>query len=215
MDMRGITERREWLDGLEVGALDPSGMEEAIGVVVRGMRDNLTHVAAFGEDPERRLWSLRRFFGAAFAVMGLHEHMMVARGEDGRIVGVMGMMPPGDCLPGPRERFRVLPALLRNGPRAAGRTMRWLEVWSRRDPEERHWHLGPLAVDTHLQGRGAGGRLMQVFCAQMDAARSDAYLETDEEIDVRFYERYGFEIVGEEEVLGVKNWFMFRRTVKR
>jgi ribosomal protein S18 acetylase RimI-like enzyme len=56
---------------------------------------------------------------------------------------------------------------------------------------------------------------MQVFCAQMDAARSDAYLETDEEIDVRFYERYGFEIVGEEEVLGVKNWFMFRRTVKR
>ena len=52
---------------------------------------------------------------------------------------------------------------------------------------------------------------MQVFCARMDAAREDAYLETDKQINVRFYQRFGFEVVGEEDVLGVPNWFM-RRT---
>jgi ribosomal protein S18 acetylase RimI-like enzyme len=45
----------------------------------------------------------------------------------------------------------------------------------------------------------------------MEAARDDAYLETDKPENVRFYERFGFEVVGEEEVLGVPNWFMLRR----
>ncbi len=203
------------LDGLEIGALDASEVGEALDVISRGMRDNPIHVAAFGEAPERRRQSLHRFFGAAFAVMGLQEHMLVARGEDGQIVGVMGMMPPGDCLPGPGQQLRMLPTLLRNGPRAAGRTMGWLGAWGKRDPKERHWHFGPLAVDVHLQGMGIGSKLLRMFCARMDAAGEDAYLETDKAINVRLYERFGFEVVGEQEVLGVPNWFMLRRAGRR
>jgi len=203
------------LDGLEVGTLDPSSMEEAIGVLVRGMRDNPTHVAAFGQDPERRQRSLRRFFGTAFTVIGLHEHMIVARSEDGRVVGVLGMMPPGACLPGSVQQLRMLPALVRNGPRSAGRVMRWIGAWSEHDPAEGHWHLGPLVVDPHLQGRGVGGRLMQVFCAQVDAARDAAYLETDKEINVRFHERFGFGVIGEAKVLGITNYFMHRTGRRR
>ena len=56
---------------------------------------------------------------------------------------------------------------------------------------------------------------MRIFCAQMDAAGEDAYLETDKEINVRFYERFGFEVVGEQEVIGVPNWFMLRRAGRR
>jgi ribosomal protein S18 acetylase RimI-like enzyme len=124
-------------------------------------------------------------------------------------------MPPGECRPGFGGQLRMLPALLRCGPRSAGRTISWLGAWSKRDPGERHWHLGPLAVDAHLQGRGVGSRLMQIFCAQMDAARDDAYLETDKPENVRFYERFGFGVIGEEEMLGVRNWFMFRRMDQR
>jgi len=54
-----------------------------------------------------------------------------------------------------------------------------------------------------------------LFSARMDAAGEDAYLETDKPINVRFYERFGFEVVGEQEVLGVPNWFMVRRADKR
>lgn len=88
--------------------------------------------------------------------------------------------------------------------------MKWLGTWSKHDPKERHWHLGPVAVDAHLQGMGIGSNLMRVFCAKMDAAGETAYLETDKDINVRFYEKFGFEVVGEEDVIGVPNWFMIR-----
>jgi hypothetical protein len=57
-------------NGVEIGALDAAEVGEAVAVLSRGMRDNPGHVAAFGEDPKRRLRRLRRFFGGAFAVMG-------------------------------------------------------------------------------------------------------------------------------------------------
>ena len=84
-------------------------------------------------------------------------------------------------------------------------------TWAKHDPEEPHWHLGPVAVDAHLQGMGVGSRLMQAFCAKMDAEHEDAYLETDKPENVRFYERFGFEVVSEQDVLGTPNWFMLRR----
>ena len=199
------------LEELEIGALDISEIEEALGVVTRGMRDNPTHVAAFGEDPELRARSIRRLFGGAFAVLDLYKHMLAARSADGAIIGVVGMLPPGECRPTIAQQLRLLPRLLSTGPRAAGRAASWMGTWSKHDPKERHWHLGPLAVDAHLQGMGIGSKLMRVFCAKMDAAGEDAYLETDKPINVRFYERFGFEVVGEQDVIGVTNWFMFRR----
>ena len=93
--------------------------------------------------------------------------------------------------------------------------MSWLGAWGKRDPEERHCYFGPLAVDAHLQGMGIDSKLLRVFCARMDAAGEDAYLETDKAINVRLYERFGFEVVTEGEVLGIPNWFMLRRAGRR
>lgn len=212
--MEKITNQRAWLDWLEIGALDASEIEEVLDVLARGMRDNPLHVAAFGEDPEIRRRRFRKLMAAAYSVKDF-SHTLVARREDGVIVGVCGMTPPGDCAPSLGLQLRMLPTLFSIGPRVAGRMTRWMGVWQKRDPEGRHWHLGPLAVDAHLQGEGVGSRMMQVFCAQMDAAHEDAYLETDKAINVRFYGRFGFEVVGEQEVLGVPNWFMLRRAQRR
>src|SRR5215210_5702343 len=210
-----VNNQDAWLDGMEIGVLDDdSEIEEILDVLSRGMRDNPLHVAAFGENPERRRQRFHHLISVVFSVKDF-SHALVARREDGVIVGVCGLMPPGNCLPDLGQRLRLLPTLLSVGPRAAGRAMHWMGIWERHDPEERHWHLGPIAVDAHLQGMGVGSRLMQVFCAQMDAAREDAYLETDKTINVRFYERFGFEVVGEQEVLGVTNHFMLRRPERR
>ncbi len=210
----GMIKGRAWLDRLEIGVIGEAEIEEVLDVVSRGMRDNPQHVAAFGEDPETRRRRFRALMAAAFSASDF-SHALVARREDGVIVGVCGMLPPGNCRPDLRQGLRLLPALLSIGPRAAGRLMRWMGAWQRHDPKERHWHLGPLAVDAHLQGEGVGSRMMRVFCARMDAAGEDAYLETDKPINVHFYERFGFEVVGEEDVLGVPNWFMLRRADKR
>ena len=199
------------LEGLEIRALDVSEVGDAMDVIARGMRDNPLHLAAYGEDPERRLRKIHKFVSAAFAVKNFSSYTLVARSADGAIVGVCGMLPPGDCLPTLGEKVRMVPRLLSNGPRTLGRVMRWLGVWDKHHPKERHWHLGPLAVDAHLQGMRVGSKLMQAFCAQMDAAGEDAYLETDKEINVRFYERFGFEVISEGEVLDTPNWFMLRQ----
>ena len=197
--------------GLGVGALDASETAEVLDVLSRGMRDNPVHIAVFGADPEIRRRKLRRLFGPAMTGMGWERHMLVARGTDGQILGVCGMLPPGECQLAGLKRLRLLPSMLALGPVTAARILRWLGAWAKRDPEERHWHLGPVAVDAHAQGKGVGSLLMRRFCELMDAAGEVAYLETDKEINVRFYGRFGFELVGEEEVLGVTNSYMIRR----
>jgi hypothetical protein len=42
------------LEGLKIEALDESEVGEALGVLERGMRDNPTHVAVFGDYPKLR-----------------------------------------------------------------------------------------------------------------------------------------------------------------
>ncbi len=85
---------------------------------------------------------------------------------------------------------------------------RWVGEWARRDPTEPHWHLGPVAVDSPLQGRGIGGTMLADFCARMDDCRALSYLETDKFENVRFYQTFGFTVIAEAKVLGVPNWFM-------
>lgn len=199
----------KYLDGLEIGALDPEEIGEAARVLSRSMRDNPLHVAAFGDDPERRTQSLYRLFSGLLTVTGLP--MLAARQADGTIVGVLGMSAPDSRRPPAAQRLRLLLRLVQIGPRAALRTLRWVGAWAKREPDGRHWRLGPVAVDAGLQGIGVGSRLMEVYCAQLDASGEDAYLETDKPGNVRFYEWFGFEVVGEQEVLGTPNWFMSRR----
>lgn len=87
---------------------------------------------------------------------------------------------------------------------------RWTSAWAKHDLDEPHVHLGPLAVDAHLQGQGIGSLIMREHCRRLDDDRDVGYLETDKRSNVRFYERFGFEVISEESVLGLPNWFMRR-----
>jgi ribosomal protein S18 acetylase RimI-like enzyme len=197
------------LDDIEIGPLTPLGVKAAIGVLARGMRDNPNHVAAFGEDPSLRLLRLGRFLESLQTIAPWE--VLAARDDEGTIVGVLALTKPSRCgLPSVREA----PALSRHSddnPEMTLRIAEWLKAWNEVHPRERHWHFGPMAVEASLQGRGIGSELLRVFCAQLDAGREDAYLETDRVQNVRFYERFGFEVVGERTVLGARNWFMIRR----
>ena len=100
---------------------------------------------------------------------------------------------------------------MRDNPmHVAGRAMRWIRALGARDPEEPHVHLGPLAVDAHLQGEGIGSRLLAEHPRRLDAAGEVGYLETDKPENVVFYERHGLEVVDRADVIGVASWFMRR-----
>lgn len=195
--------------GVEVGDLRSGEVPEAIGVLTRGMRDNPLHVAAFGPDPERRRRQLERFFRGFFRVIS-RQAPLAAHDGGGALVGVTGVAPPGTCRPGPLEELRLFPTLVAMGPSTAMRLTRWVRAWADHDPDEPHSHLGPLAVDAHLQGRGIGSRILGEYCERLDRAGELAYLETDKPENVRLYERFGFRVIAEEPVIGVPNWFMRR-----
>ncbi len=199
------------LDGLEIGPVRADEMAAVVAVLARGMRDNPVHIAVYGPDPKVPHQKIERSFSGAARALHWDHHMLVARRADGTIVAACGMMPPGACQPSLRQQLRLLPLILGSGLTTGLRTMRWLGAWAKNDPDQRHWHVGPLAVDAFLQGQGIGSRLMEVFCTRMDQAGEDAYLETDKPINVTFYQRFGFEVIGEQDVVGKPNWYMLRR----
>jgi ribosomal protein S18 acetylase RimI-like enzyme len=207
-DIAGAGRRRRDANPVEIRDLRRDEVDAAVGVLARGMRDNPLHVAAYGDDPERRLWCHARLMRGLFDVFGAQQPICAVR--DGALLGVTGVAPAATCQPTAAQRIRLLPSMLGLGPRTAAHVGRWLSSWARHDLHEPHVHLGPLAVDAHLQGRGTGSLIMREHCRRLDAGGHVGYLETDKRENVRFYGRFGFEVIGEEAVIGVPNWFMRR-----
>jgi ribosomal protein S18 acetylase RimI-like enzyme len=78
---------------------------------------------------------------------------------------------------------------------------------------ESHWYLWAVGVNPPSQGRGIGGRLMEAVLVRASADGTACYLETGVERNIRFYEKHGFEVVGEGRVpgQGVQVWAMLRK----
>ena len=193
---------------IEVRDMTPADAPAAVGVLARGMRDNPLHVVAYGEDPERRERIHAKVIAFVFEKMTAQQPIVALDGET--IVAVVGATPVGRCQPSASERLGMLPTLVSFGPRTCLKMMQWLAVWSKHDPEEPHVHLGPVGVDRHLQGQGIGSVIMAEHCRRLDADGAVGYLETDKDVNVPFYERFGYVTVGEADVIGVPNWFMRR-----
>jgi GNAT superfamily N-acetyltransferase len=176
-------------------------------VAARGLRDNPMTRAVLGDDIRHRERSMTSTFRAWIPTM---SHRPLSAWRDGYVVGVVGMDAPGCCK---MTLGRVLRVAVRSRPPGlaeARRTKVWLRDWGERDPDEPHWHVGPVAVEGGMRGLGIGSRLMQAFAERMDAAGDPAYLETDKPENVTFYQRFGFEVIDEAIVLETHNWFMRR-----
>lgn len=174
------------------------------------MRDNPLHARVFAADVDR----IEPLLAAAFERL-LRRQLRLGRvfgaWAGDTLVGVVAMVPPGACRPPVADAFAMLRILVRaRGLRHLPRIARWLSVWARHDPRAAHWHLGPAAVDRARQGQGIGTLLMQAVCDELDTHMGVGYLETDKPENVRLYRRGGFEVVAEQPVLGVPNWFMQR-----
>lgn len=59
------------------------------------------------------------------------------------------------------------------------------------------WYLALLGVDVAEQGRGLGSELMQHCLTIVDQDHQPAYLDSSNPRNVSFYQRHGFEVIGE------------------
>jgi ribosomal protein S18 acetylase RimI-like enzyme len=71
-----------------------------------------------------------------------------------------------------------------------------LEQMDAAHPTYSHWYLPWFGVDVALQGRGLGARPMMECLRVVDVSHLPTYLETPNPRTISFYERHGFEVVG-------------------
>jgi len=172
-------------------------------VVALSLCDNPTHIILHGDSRERRIRILRRMEQVALVT---RQHPAITARRNGAIVAVLSAAPPGTCVPSMAQQLGTLASILRLGPSTASRLLQFGAAAAKHEPKERHWHLGPVTVAPQAQRQGIGSRIMHEFCQEADAT----YLGTDKLDNVGFYEQFGFETVGETELLEVPYWFMRR-----
>jgi ribosomal protein S18 acetylase RimI-like enzyme len=138
---------------------------------------------------------------------------VVVSKDNGRIVGVMRMAKWPDCQNSSPRGLEMVPMIL-VARGAALRLRKFRKIWGEHDPKKPHWHIDPIAVLPGMQGQGIGSQLLQYFCDHVDDRNLPAYLETDQEPNVRLYKRFGFEVVEIEPIFSMTNWFMWRPAKK-
>jgi len=58
-----------------------------------------------------------------------------------------------------------------------------------------HYYLWGLAVDPSQKAKGIGAALMQPVLAKADARKMPIYLETHDEKNIQYYQKYGFVLI--------------------
>ena len=152
----------------------------------------------------------RRFLEKGFKIMlEKKPGETVVAVDNGEIVGVMRMIEWPDCQNSTPRGLEKLPALIL-GRGAALRLFKFRSIWGRHNPKKSHWYIDPLGVLPERQGQGIGSKLLTYFCNRVDINKAEAYLETDQDRNVRLYNRFGFKEIEKEPIFDVTNWFLLR-----
>ena len=109
-------------------------------------------------------------------------------------------LPPGRELVTAEEEPEFIGELEATAAEDAGRLFELMEIFDQHHPEGTYRVLQLLAVEPQLQSRGIGSALMTPGLARSDREQVPTYLEATSRRSIPFYERHGFEVIGEIEV---------------
>jgi ribosomal protein S18 acetylase RimI-like enzyme len=195
---------------MDVVRLDDSRLGEASDVLARAFHDDPAWVWLI-PDEEKRSRLLPWLFRVGFDVTAADVWT-----TSGVVRGAARWLPPG------RPPMRVGPTLralvttpIRLGSAitpffAYGRAVEALRAEAMPEP---HWYLAGIGVDPAEQRRGIGAALLQPGLAAAARGALPAVLLTNNEDNLPFYERHGFEVVREDRTPkgGPKAWAMVKR----
>ena len=189
------------MEAIRMTLMQKDEIGEAARVLSEAMLDNPLHVTVLGGNGEAQRREIETMFTGM--LQNAPEIVYLAR-EAERIVGVMRMKSCAGFKP-----FEE-PNPTSDEHDTDWRKQVWQAAWARNEPKGQHWHLGPVGVLPGHQGRGIGTLFMERFCTEVDACGAEAYLETDLLKNVRFYEKFGFKVVAESDILGEMSRYMLR-----
>jgi predicted N-acetyltransferase YhbS len=189
------------MEKFRISFLEKSDISEASRVLSEAMLKVPIHIAVFQGHGEKERKIIEKMF---FELLSDLPNITFLARINRQIVGVMRMK---SCNGGEVSNEHTQAGDVNN---LDWRKLYWHNEWARHDPMSQHWHLGPVGVLPSHQGKGIGTKLLNRFCQEVDACLAPAYLETDTDKNVQFYERFGFQVVGETEIFNVKNRYMWR-----
>lgn len=189
------------MSNIVISFMEKGDIEKSARVLSISMLDNPMHVAVFQNSNENSRIEIENNF---IKLLSEKPGIVFIAKENQNIIGVMRMY---SCAGKDAVNDRTESEDENNIDR---RREVWLNEWASKDPKDQHWHLGPIGVLPTHQGVGVGSMLMERLCSEVDACMANAYLETDKDINVDFYKKFGFETISESMILGVKNWYLLR-----
>lgn len=190
---------------VEIRKLCAHELPAAGELIALGMVDNPIHVAAWGDERVRR----KALYHSFVEAQNSRQKWALGLFKGQRLLGVAGVSDHSRGPSGPPPTY-VLDRLAEIDSSAVDGYRAWRVAWAQHDPLDGHLHLGPFAVHPEYQRQGLGGLLLQSFCTTLDSSRLAGYLEADRAQNLPLYQRYGFRVVHDEDVLGAHTWYMQR-----
>jgi ribosomal protein S18 acetylase RimI-like enzyme len=198
----------------EVTHLNPSQSPKAAETLAQAFGDDPVYAYIF-PNPDERLRSLRRLWQALITTCLRYGEVYATPTTN----GVACWLPPGRTEMSLWRTLRTglaLPRAVMSFERNAQR--RATTVFSTMDRvhaaaiQRPHWYLWVIGVHPASQGHGIGHSLLQPVLVKADAANLPCYLETQNESNVAFYRKRGFEVATVETPpdLGLTVWTMIR-----
>ena len=188
---------------------------QASEVLTRAFQEDVTIKYIFPDNRERAR-SLRRLFGVVVRYCLLYGEVHTTSSVE----GIACWLRPGhgELSPVGVVRTGMLGLPMRVGWRALRRFREIYSCAARMHEvavSEPHWYLWALGVEPGRQGRGIGRSLLEAVHVRADAGGVACYLETEDERNIAFYCRHGYEVVekGEATREGIRIWGMLRRPI--
>jgi len=193
----------------ELSPLRADEVREAARLLARAFCENaMNRVVAPGSARSRER-SNAAGMRAVLPLARVRGEVLAARA--GReLAGVLVALPPGVVSVGRPAVLDALRLFFVQGPGVAGRWSAVAEALQLHRPAAPHAYLATLGVAPDRQRAGVGRALLADWLARVDAGKQRAYLETDSSKNVTWYERFGFAVRAELEVLGVTVHLMER-----
>ena len=147
----------------------------------------------------------------------LARHHFLSRGgsevasNGGRVGAATLWDPPGQRKSSRREEIRMLPTLAWYFRSRGKQTKALGKAMEEAHPEEPHWYLMVIGSDPTVRGKGYGQALMRSRLDRCDGEHAPAYLEASKAELIPYYQRFGFDQIGEIQIPdGPNMWPMWR-----
>jgi len=162
--------------------------------------------------PQQRVRALTVDFSAELLV-NLRIGCPIQVEDDGSVAAAAIIYPPRTYpLPWYVGWIFLIKSVLRNGRYDIRSWIRWLNEVDKIHPTEPHYYLECIGVEPSYHRKGLGSLIMDHLITRADADRCGCYLENADHRNIPFYERFGFQIIDQKEIVGIPTWFMWRKS---